>query len=229
MDRVPRFDPDLLRFLAELRTHNNKEWFEKNRSRYERVYRDAFAAFIEAFRPKVKNLSPYLLADPRPVGGSLMRIYRDTRFSKDKSPYRTYTVAHFRHQDARDESAPGLFLYVAPDEISAGGGLWHPEPGVARKIRNAIASHPSEWLAATSSPPFRRRFELTGDSLKRPPPGFAANHPLIADLLRKDFVASTDVDRSEFTSPRFLRSYEEIAEQVSPMLKFLCNAVGLRF
>ncbi|HTS33860.1 MAG TPA: TIGR02453 family protein [Thermoplasmata archaeon] len=223
------FEPDLLRFLGELRTHNNKAWFERNRPRYERVYKEAFASFITEFGPRLSRISPYLVADPRPVGGSVMRIFRDTRFSKDKSPYRSYTVVHFGHQESGEGRAPGLFLYVAPDEISAGGGLWHPEPAVAAKIRTAIAREPRGWLDATASPSFRKRFELTGESLKRPPPGFARDHPQIAELMRRDFVASTDVPRSEFTSARFLGYFETVGRDLRPLLKFLCDAVGLPF
>lgn len=224
-----RFDPDLLRFLGELRSHNNKPWFERNRARYEHVYRDGFAAFIEAFAPRLARISPYLVADARPVGGSVMRIYRDTRFSKDKSPYRTYTVVHFAHKDAGEGQGPGLFLYVSPDEISAGGGLWHPEPPVAQKIRGAILSSPAKWQAAAGTPTFRRRFELTGDSAKRTPSGVPVGHPLMVDLLRKDFVASTELTRAQFTSPGFVVTYEQMARQVRPLLKFLCGAVGLGF
>jgi uncharacterized protein (TIGR02453 family) len=223
------FEPDLFRFLGELRTHNNKPWFERNRPRYERVYKDALASFVTEFGPRLNGISPYLVADPRPVGGSVMRIFRDTRFSKDKSPYRSYTVIHFGHRDAGEGRAPGLFLYVAADEISAGGGLWHPAPAVAHSIRTAIARRPREWLDATASPSFRNRFELTGGSLKRPPPGFPRDHPQIAELMRRDFVASTDVPRSEFTSPHFLAYYEGVGRDLRPLLRFLCNAVGLPF
>jgi uncharacterized protein (TIGR02453 family) len=225
----PVFDADLLKFLGELKTHNNKPWFERNRARYERVYRDSFASFITSIAPHLAKISPYLMADPRPVGGSVMRIYRDTRFSKDKSPYRTYTVVHFGHKDGEEGSAPGLFLYVARDEITAGGGIWHPEPAVARKIRSSIVTESREWLSSTASPPFRKRFQLTGESLKRPPPGISAEHPLILDLMRKDFVASTDVSRRDFTSSGFLGFYTEIGRQLSPLLRFVCKAIGLRY
>jgi uncharacterized protein (TIGR02453 family) len=223
------FDPDLLRFLRELKTHNNKAWFEKNRPRYERVYRDAFVSFIEDVGPRLRKISPYLVADPRPSGGSVMRIYRDTRFSKDKSPYRSYTVVHFRHKEGGEERAPGLFLYVAPDEVTAGGGMWHPEPAQARRIRAAIVARPAAWRAATANPSFRRRFELTGESLKRPPPGIPKDHPQQVDLMRQDFVASTDVSRTTFLSSGFPAYYTGLGMEVRPLLRFLCEALGLNF
>lgn len=229
MAEFSRFDPDLLRFLGELKVHNNRSWFEANKARYERVYKEAFASFIEAFAPRLERISPHLIADPRPSGGSVMRIYRDTRFSRDKSPYRSYTVVHFRHENGGEGMSPGLFLYVAPDEISAGGGLWHPEPALAQKVRTALVKNSRAWVAATTAPGFRQRFELTGESLKRPPPGFPKEHPLISEIQRKDFVASTDVPAAEFTSPGFPQYYEALARQVSPLLKFLCHASGLPF
>jgi uncharacterized protein (TIGR02453 family) len=229
MGETEGFDPDLLRFLSELRDHNNKAWFEKNRARYERVYRDGFASFIEQFGPRLARISPYLVADPRPVGGSVMRIYRDTRFSKDKSPYRSYTVAHFGHKDPGEGAGLGLFLYVSPDEISAGGGMWHPDPAVAHQIRTAIVRNPKAWLAATRRPAFRSRFEMTGDSLKRPPAGFPKDHPQVTDLMRQSFVASTDVPTAEFVGDDFLDYYATIGRQVRPLLKFLCDATDLKF
>lgn len=229
MGEFTHFDPDLLDFLAELKTHNDKGWFEKNKPRYERVYKEAFSAFISDFAPRLKKVSPHLLADPRPSGGSVMRIYRDTRFSKDKSPYRAYTVVHFTHKEAGEGRAPGLFLYVAPDEVSAGGGLWHPEPAVAHKIRAAIAKDPKRWLAATSSPSFRAAFEMTGETLKRPPSGFSRDHPQLHELMRKDFVASTDISKRDFVSASFPQKLEAVGKGVAPLMSFLCDAVGLPF
>jgi uncharacterized protein (TIGR02453 family) len=223
------FRPELLRFLAGLRAHNSKPWFEAHRTDYERFYRDAFVEFVTDFGERLPAISPYLVADPRPTGGSVMRIYRDTRFTPDKSPYRSYTVVHFGHRDAGKTSAPGLFLYVAPDEISGGGGWWHPDPPQAAQVRAAIAGDPAGWTSAVRSAAFVRRFELTGESLKRPPPGVAPDHPLLADLRRKDFVASTDFSRSEFTSPGFLGAYEHAARTVAPLLRFLCRATDLPF
>ena len=228
-ERRGPFDRDLLRFLAELKTHNNRAWFEKNRARYERVYKQAFASFVSDFAPRLAKISPYLVADPRPSGGSVMRIFRDTRFSPDKSPYRSYTVVHFGHKDAGEGRAPGLFLYVAPDEISAGGGVWHPEPPVAAKIRTAIAKDAAGWLRATARPAFRKKFDLTGESLKRPPPGVAKDHPLLNELMRKDFVASTTIPPSEFVAPSFAETYWRVCTDVSPMLRFLCTAIGLKY
>jgi uncharacterized protein (TIGR02453 family) len=225
----PKFDPDLLRFLAELKTHNNKRWFEQHKARYERVYKEPLSEFVAAVAPRLARISPYLIGDPKPSGGSVMRIYRDIRFSKDKSPYRSYTVVHFWYRGSQEGTAPGLFLYISPDEVSGGGGLWHPGPDVAHKIRTKILRDSDRWVAITRSAAFRKKFELTGESLKRPPPGFPKESRVLEDLMRKDFVASTTITQKEFTSADFARTYEAIARRLGPMLAFLCEAVGLPF
>lgn len=223
------FRTETLRYLADLKVHNDRAWFEAHRDLYERWYRDAFVGFIAAFGERLPRISEHLVADARPSGGSVMRIYRDVRFAKDKTPYRTFTVVHFMHEDGGEGRAPGLFLYVAPDEVTAGGGLWNPEPAVAARIRAAIAEDPAAWKKATRSLTFRRRFGLIGESLKRVPSGLPAIPELADDLRRKSFVAETAVPITDFTARDFLARYETIARGVAPLLGFLCDAVGLPF
>lgn len=229
MPRTASFEPELLEFLSGLRRHNTKAWFDAHRSDYETYYREAFVRFVAEFGERLPKISRYLVADPRPTGGSVMRIYRDIRFSKDKSPYRTYTVVHFGHRDGGEGTSPGLFLYVDAQEVSAGGGLWHPEPATAKAIRTAIHKDPKGWTAATRTAAFRRKFELTGESLKRVPPGFPPESPLGEDLRRKDYVASSDLTTKQLTSPGFLDTYEGVARSVAPLMRFLCRATGLRY
>ncbi|HEV2318085.1 MAG TPA: TIGR02453 family protein [Thermoplasmata archaeon] len=223
------FSPELQKFLKDLKAHNNKEWFERNRGRYEEFYRDAFSEFISGYAPYLARISSNFVADPRPIGGSVMRIYRDIRFSPDKTPYKTYTVVHFGHAKAGEGAAPGFYLYVAPDEVEAGAGIWHPEPAAARKVREAIGRRSESWTKITRTKAFADRFELSGESLKRPPPGIDPDHPLIEDLKRKSWIASTPVSARSFTSSKFLREYDTICRSVSPFVQFLSEAVGLPF
>jgi uncharacterized protein (TIGR02453 family) len=141
--------------------------------------------FIEAFAPRLEKISPHFRADPRPSGGSLFRIYRDTRFSKDKSPYKTNLGIHFRHDRAKDAHAPGYYLHIGPGEVFAGGGVGHPDTDAAKRIREAIVADPERWKRATRRGAFAKRLELGGDSLKRVPPWADADHPLAEDLKRK--------------------------------------------
>ena len=141
-------------------------------------------AFIEDFGPRLHAISPHLRADPRRTGGSLFRIYRDTRFSKDKTPYKTAAGIHFKHERAKDVQAPGFYLHLAPGEVFAGGGIWHPDTKTVNAIREAIVADPDGWREATAGS------TRPGNALKRVPTGFDKDHPLAEDLKRKDFAAN---------------------------------------
>src|SRR5262249_37434749 len=149
------FTPELFRFLSQLRAHNNRDWFEANRQRYEQSVREPFLRFIADIAPRLKKISPHVVADPRPIGGSMMRIHRDIRFAKDKSPYKTAIAAHFWHDKAKEGAMPSFFLRLAPGESMAGTGIWHPEPAALKRIRMAIADDPKGWQRATSGRDFR--------------------------------------------------------------------------
>src|SRR5262245_6279966 len=110
MPKEIRFSPQLFEFLEELKANNNKDWFEANRDRYTEFFREPMLAFIAAFRPRLANVSPYLIADPKPNGGSMLRLHRDLRFSKSKDPYKPMAAAYFWHQSGK-ESRPGIYLH----------------------------------------------------------------------------------------------------------------------
>ena len=143
MTGQPHFAPALFAFLRELRENNNREWFQANKGRYEADVRDPLLRFIADFALPLHELSTHFVADPRPVGGSLFRIYRDVRFSKDKSPYKTQAAAHFRHERGKDVHAPGFYLHLEPDDVFAGAGIWHPDMKSLTKIRDAIVANPA--------------------------------------------------------------------------------------
>jgi uncharacterized protein (TIGR02453 family) len=168
--REAQFGPELFAFLADLRANNDREWFAANKGRYEEYLLEPALAFIDAFAPRLRKISPHFRADARPSGGSLFRIYRDTRFSKDKTPYKTNVGIHFRHERAKDARAPGYYLHIGPGEVFAGGGIWHPDTESATRIREAIVADPERWKRATRAGTFAKRLELVGDSLKRVPP-----------------------------------------------------------
>src|SRR5215467_10211615 len=146
------FGPELFSFLTDLKANNNREWFAANKQRYEEQLLEPALAFIEAFAPRLAKISPHFLADPRPSGGSLFRIYRDTRFAKDKSPYKTNVGIHFRHERAKDAHAP-------------------------TSIREAIVADPARWQHTTQTGAFAKKLRLGGDSLKRVPPWADPDHP----------------------------------------------------
>jgi uncharacterized protein (TIGR02453 family) len=225
----PTFGRELFGFLSDLASNNDRTWFQANKDRYVDHVQEPALEFINAFAPKLEKISPHFQADSRLVGGSLFRIHRDTRFSKDKTPYKTNTGMHFRHDAGKDAHAPGFYLHLQPGECFAGAGLWRPEPKVAAVIRQAIADDPAEWKKAAHRTSLIRDWAPMGDSLVRPPKGVDADHPLIEDLKRKDFVLSRRLSESEVTSPGFIDDFAAMCSQASSYVRFLCQALGVAF
>jgi uncharacterized protein (TIGR02453 family) len=223
------FTAETLAFISDLKKNNRKPWFEKNKARYTEHMRDAALRFIEDIRPLLKEFAPRFRADARPVGGSLFRIYRDTRFSKDKSPYKTHLGIQFRHEAGKDVHAPGFYLHIEPGGSFVGLGLWRPDGKALAAIRGAIAEDPAAWKKAARSGRFSKRFRLEGESLKRPPRGFDADHPMVEDLKRKDFIGVCEVKDGSITKPGFLQEVAEACRDGAPFVEYLCRAIGLSY
>ena len=223
------FTQATFRFLKDLEVNNNREWFNENKARYDNAFKEPALDFIEDFAAPLAKISKHFVADPSLQGGSLFRIYRDTRFSKDKTPYKTNTGVHFRHFMAKDAHAPGFYLHIQPGENFMGVGLWRPETKVAYAIREHIDQNQAEWKKATRGKRFTDVYALGGDSLTRPPKGFDPDHPLIDDLKRKDFIASTQLTQKSVTSGDFLKTFDSNCKRAVPLMKFLCDAVGVPF
>jgi uncharacterized protein (TIGR02453 family) len=223
------FTPGFFEFFEELSRNNNREWFLKNKQRYETTVRAPMLAFIADFAPRLRKISANFVADPSPTRGSMMRIYRNLRFSRDKTPYKTNAAAAFHHRGASHFGAPSFYLSLSPAEAFAGVGVWHPEPDAVRKVRDAIVAHPVNWKKAVNDRRFLARYELMGDVLSRPPKGYDPAHPLIDDLKRKDFVAGTQFTRSEVCSPKFLDLFTATCATAAPFTRFLTEALGQRW
>ena len=198
------FPPDTFSFLSELAANNDREWFLANKSRYEAEVKEPALRVISDFSAPLEEISPHFRADRRANGGSLFRIYRDTRFSRDKSPYKTHTGIQFRHEAGKDAHAPGFYLHIQPGHCFTGCGSWRPGGPALRKIRASIDEDPQAWKRASRDPAFRGTFELSGDSLVRAPQGFSVDHPLIEDLRRKDFIAVVQLGEDDLMSGDFL-------------------------
>jgi len=223
------FTKETFAFLRDLATNNNREWFHENRPRYEQWVLAPAIRFIIDFGPRLQRISPHFRADPRPVGGSMFRIHRDTRFSKDKSPYKTHIGIQFRHEKGKDAHAPGFYLHIEPGNVFAGLGLWHPDAPALRAIRQAIVAHPDRWRAAVEDARFVKRLELAGETLTRPPQGFDPEHPLSDDLRRKDFVAVAKLTQRAATSQDLVQKYAEVCRAGAPLVGFLCSALNLEY
>lgn len=216
------FTPELFEFLIDLKKNNDRAWFQGNKDRYESVVREPFLTFIAEAGPHLRKISPHIVADSRPVGGSLFRIHRDVRFSRDKSPYKTHAGAHFRHSAGKDVHSPGFYLHLEPKECFLAGGIWQPESKALRTIRDAIADHPEKWKAVLRSKP-----DLGGESLVRPPQGFDPGHPFIEDLKRKSYIASVRFSESQVCGANFMAEFTGACRSISPLTKFLASALGV--
>ncbi len=228
MANASYFRPALFTFLKDLKANNEREWFHANKSRYEEHVKASSIRFISDFAPHLKKVSEHFKADPRPVGGSLFRIYRDTRFGKDKTPYKTHVGIHFRHENAKTVHAPGFYLHLEPKESFLGVGIWRPDTASANKIRQAIADDSARWGRLLKRKSLAD-FSFVGDSLKRPPRGFDPEHRFIEDLKRKDFIALTSLSQKAVTSPDFLKDVAGRCKRAGPLVEFLCDALGAPF
>ena len=223
------FPAQTLPFLDELARHNERAWFDQHKHRYEAHVREPALAFIEEMAPRLKKLSDQFSAIAKKSGGSLMRVYRDTRFSKDKSPYKTNIGIQFRHRLGKDIHAPGFYLHIAPGDCFLAAGIWHPEPKTLARIRAFITDNPAAWQSALTYKPFQKHFRLSGESLMRPPKGIAPDHPLIEDLKRKDFIAVRAFDPAAIQSPEFTAFVAGGFKQTVPLVRYLCTAVEVNF
>ena len=221
------FGPGLMKFLKALAANNRRDWFEENKARYEAEVREPALALIRELGPRLERISPYFVASDRKVGGSLMRIHRDVRFSKDKSPYKTNVGIQFRHEAGKDVHAPGYYLHIEPSGCFLGAGMWHPESSALKGVRDGIVADPAAWKKARDGKAFRRQWDLAGDSLKRPPRGYDAEHPMLADLKRKDHIAVADLDAKLLTSPDLPKILIDHFRAAKPYMAFQAAALDL--
>ncbi len=221
------FTPALFDFLRDLRAHNDRAWFEANRARYEADVREPLTRFVEELAPALHEISPLVVADPRPAGGSLFRIHRDTRFSKDKTPYKTNAGLQFRHQAGKDVHAPGFYLHLEPGQVFAASGIWHPDAATLGRVRDAIVADPTRWARIVADPAFGATFSLWGERLARPPRGYDPRHPFVEDLKRKDFVVTALFTEADACAPDFMERFAVTCRAAAPFARFLTEAVGL--
>jgi uncharacterized protein (TIGR02453 family) len=223
------FTKATLKFLDELAANNNRAWFEANKPRYEALVREPALDFIEAMAPVLESFAPHFRADLRKVGGSLMRVFRDTRFARDKTPYKTNIGIQLRHELGKDVHAPGFYVHIACDECFLGVGCWHPDALSLGRIRDFIAQKPERWFSARDGADFVAQWALAGDSLTRPPRGYAADHPAAEDLKRKDFLGLSALSLTEVTSPQFVELAGKRFAAAAPFMKLLCEAVEVQY
>ena len=232
MTDFSHFSPDLFDFLGALSLNNNREWFNANKQRYEDSVREPALAFVRAMGARLDGISEHFVADDRKMGGSLMRIYRDTRFGKDKTPYKTNVGIQFRHAAGKDVHASGFYLHLSLEEIFVGAGMWRPDKEPLKKLRERIAEDPASWQAVLDSPGFagdNAPWRLGGEALARAPRGFEKDHPLIAEIKRKDFIAVRTLEADAVTEPDLPDRLMAMFQQTTPLVKWLCTTTGAAY
>ena len=227
MNNFTGFPQDLFDFLKDLARNNNREWFNKNKKRYTDSVLEPMRAYISAMGQPLFNISEHFLADDRTNGGSMFRIYRDTRFSKDKRPYKENVGCQFRHVAGKSAHAPGFYVHLQPGNIFMGGGIWMPPNPVLDKIRRRIVDKPKEWAEVLT---LREKFTgIEGDSLKRPPAGYEADHPYIVDIKRKSYFVMREVDPADTLKPSFIDDTYRVFNDATPLMAFITRALKLPY
>lgn len=223
------FPPGTYSFLRDLKRNNSRDWFQQNKTRYEQHVVEPMQEFILAMQGPLQKLSPHFIADPRRVGGSMFRIYRDTRFARDKTPYKTNAGCQFRHEAGRDVHAPGFYLHLEPGNVFFGGGIWMPPNPSLDKVRMVIDSFPKSWEKVLGDKKLIKAGGVRGDGLVRPPRGYAAEHPYLEDLKRKNFFVMQSCAQNVTHNKAFVREVEKGFQAAAPLVKFLTRALELPF
>jgi uncharacterized protein (TIGR02453 family) len=224
------FSDRSFRFLRALARNNTRAWFQAHRHDYDTHVRGPFLQLITDLQPALREVSEHYRADPKPVGGSLFRLHRDTRFANDKTPYKRWQGARLVHARGRQVEAPSFYIHHEPGECFVGAGLWHPEPVTQRALRQFIFDNPGSWKAAAHAPALRRRYDLESEQkLVRPPRGFPAEFESIEDLKHRNFVAVRALDDAVFSGPKLRQELEKDLRALAPFVDYLCAALDLEF
>lgn len=222
------FKKSTIKFLRELEKNNNRDWFEANKHRYESDVREPALEYIEAMAPHLAKISGSFIASPKKVGGSLMRVYRDVRFSKDKTPYKTNIGIQFRHAAGKDVHAPGFYMHIEPSEVFVGAGIWRPDSATINNMRLHMDENQAEWKKISKAVK-AKGFSMYGESLKRPPKGYSDDHPLLEDLKRKDFIATQGLKGAMVSQADFVKQTAKLFAGAKPLVEFICEATDLDF
>jgi uncharacterized protein (TIGR02453 family) len=224
------FEPRFFKFFKALAKNNNREWFNEHKSEYLESVVEPMSIFIEEMAPRLHRISGHFIADPKPNGGSMFRIYRDVRFSKDKSPYKLHAACQFRHELGKDAHTPGFYVHMSPEEVVFGGGIWMPPNSELTKIRDTIVDNPQEWHRIKTSKTIKKLCGgISGDGLKRPPKGYDPEHQHIEDLKRKSFFIMRHEKPDIIYNKTFIDEVEKTFKAAKPLMQYICFAQNIPF
>jgi uncharacterized protein (TIGR02453 family) len=215
----PGFPPECLQFLRDLKLNNRREWFQPRKQTYEEKVRGPMLELVAALGNEIAEFAPEMVTDPKKA---VYRIYRDVRFSPDKSPYKAHIAAVFSPRGLQKHSGAGMYFHISVDEVLVGGGIYAPAPAELLAVRGHLAGHVDKLAAILRERQFRALFkEMTGEKLKRVPKGFRQDHPAADVLVYKQFLAGTLLPPDIVTTPKLFRELVKHFRVITPFLRFL--------
>ena len=215
---APCFTPATLKFLRALKRNNRREWFNAHKDDYEAHVRQPMTTIVERLAVDLRGFAPEIVASPKQ---SMYRIYRDTRFSENKAPYKTHVAAVFPTRGLPKHEGAGLYFHVSPTEVWVGGGMYAPQTPQLQAVREHIAANIKRLRTLVESPGFRRQITIEGDKLQRVPRGFPREHEAAEYLKFRNFIAGCEFPPSFATSPALYRTLLKVFRQVAPLARFL--------
>lgn len=228
LELFPPFDGfprEGIAFMKRLKRNNNRPWFEKHKPEYESFVKLPMQSLIVALQPHFRRFAPEFDVNPK---RSLFRIYRDVRFSKDKTPYKTHVAAHFvLRGKPKGVEGSGYYLHIEPGEVYLGGGVYMPDGDQLKKIRRAIADQSEKFLSILRHAKFKKEFgKLEGEKLQRVPQGYEADHPMAEWLKYKQFFVWVEWPETKCLKRGFAEEVAEVYEAAAPMVRFLNEAMS---
>ena len=213
------FPKEMTTFFRSLKRNNRREWFQPRKHVFEQHVKEPMIELVTALNRDFAKFAPEFVSDPKKA---IFRIYRDTRFSSDKTPYKTHIAASFARRGGERLAAGGFYFSVSHDQIEVAGGIYHPEPETMLVVRNHIAEHHQDLRRLLADRKVRRLLgDLQGDALTRAPKGFDPAHPAINLIKMKDWILDTTLDPSLGTSPRLYKELADRFRAMTPLIEFL--------
>jgi uncharacterized protein (TIGR02453 family) len=218
------FPKEGIHFLQKLKKNNSREWFNKHKPEYEEFVKLPMQSLISSLKQPMMRIAPDMFVDPK---RSMFRIHRDTRFSKDKAPYKTHVAAVF-HLHGHWQDTAGYYLHIEQGSVYVGGGIYMPDSSQLKSIRGAIADRPKEFLSILSDEKFAGRFKkLEGEKLQRVPLGFPKDHMMAEWLKYKSFYTGVEWKEEICYSPKFTDKIVGVYKDLLPLIYFLNEALGV--
>ncbi len=220
-DESAIFSAETLRFLRGLKAHNDREWFQARKAEYESAVKAPILAFASVLSDSIATFAPDYATPPEKA---VQRIYRDVRFSADKTPYRTELGILFTHRSLGKKAGSGVYVSIGAESSRVAGGLYQADTPGLYAVRQHLADHYAEFQKLLSAKPIREAFgTMTGESLKRPPRGFAPDHPAMPLLMHTQWLLDSTLQPEAIVEPGFVRTVTSRVKALLPFVRFFEN------